>query len=169
VTRDFVRHDSNAPDATGPEGERQVATMYLTAFPDLRFTVERLIADDEYVAARLTVRGTHQGDLMGIPPTGRPIAIQLKEHYRLVDGRMADQWATNDVLGMPQQLGALPTNETRGCKSGLPELEVTWANPQHAAREGRLPPARHAGLEEDAAFPAQPFDVSDTADLDDSR
>jgi predicted ester cyclase len=73
--------------------------------------VERLIADHEYVAARLTVRGTHQGDLMCIPPTGRSIAIQLMEHYRLAGGKMAEQWATNDVLGMLQQIGAIPSHE----------------------------------------------------------
>ncbi len=109
VTADYVRHDPNAPEVRGPEGEKQLVGMYLAAFPDLQFTVEDLVAEGDKVATHITVRGTHRGELMGIPPTGKQITVEAMEIYRLEDGRIAEQWVVMDGLGMMQQLGVIPT------------------------------------------------------------
>lgn len=110
VTTDYVRHDSNGPEVHGPEAEQQLAAMYLAAFPDLRFTIEHLVAEDDLVLARLAVRGTHQGGLMGIPPTGNVVTLTAMELFRLVDSKIAEQWVTMDALGLLQQLGAIPVS-----------------------------------------------------------
>ncbi len=109
VTADYVRHDPNVPEIRGIPAEQQLMTMFLTAFPDLHFTIEDLLAEGDTVVSRLTARGTHQGELFGIPPTNRHITISAVEIYRLADGKIAEQWAIMDTLGMLQQLGALPT------------------------------------------------------------
>ncbi len=109
VSPDFVRHDPNMPEVRGVEGETALVEMYLAAFPDLRFTIEHLIAEDDLVLARLTARGTHRGELMGIPASGRQVTVAAMELYRLDDGKIAEQWVTMDVLGLLQQLGAIPS------------------------------------------------------------
>jgi steroid delta-isomerase-like uncharacterized protein len=108
VTSDYVRHDPNTPEVRGPEAETQLVSMYLRAFPDLHFTVEDLIAAGDKVVARLTARGTQQGELFGVPPTGTQVALSVIEIYRLVGGRIAEQWVTMDALGLMQQLGVVP-------------------------------------------------------------
>jgi steroid delta-isomerase-like uncharacterized protein len=108
VTDDFVRHDPNSPEVHGPDGERQLVAMYAQAFPDLQFTIEDLVAAGDRVVVRLMARGTHQGELLGIPPTGRPVSIAAIEIYRLEGNRIAEQWVASDALGMLQQLGVVP-------------------------------------------------------------
>ena len=109
VTSDYVRHDPTMPDIHGPAAEKQLMTAYLTAFPDLRFTIDNMIAEGDRVAVHLTARGTHQGDLMGIPPTGKSITVAIMEIYRMTNGKIAEQWVSLDNLGMMQQIGAIPT------------------------------------------------------------
>ena len=108
VAAAYVRHDPSAPEVRGPEAQRQLVAMYLAAFPDLRFTVEDLIAADDRVTTRLTARATHRGELLGIPPTGNEVTIAAMETYRIAGGRIAEQWVVMDALGMLQQLGAIP-------------------------------------------------------------
>jgi steroid delta-isomerase-like uncharacterized protein len=108
ITTDYVRHDSNGPEVHGPEAEQQLVAMYLAAFPDLRFTIEHLVAEEDLVLARLRARGTHQGELMGISPTGNAVTLTAMELFRFVDGKIAEQWVTMDALGLLQQLGAIP-------------------------------------------------------------
>jgi steroid delta-isomerase-like uncharacterized protein len=105
---EFVRHDANLPDVVGPQAERQLIAGNLAAFPDLHFEIEQLIAEGDLVAARYRVQGTHQGEFLGIPGTGRPVIIQAVESYRLTDGKLAEQWVVMDALGLLQQLGAVP-------------------------------------------------------------
>lgn len=109
VTPDYVRHDPNGPEVRGPAAERQLVELYRAAFPDLRFTIEHLVAEGDLVVAHLTVRGTHRGELLGIPPTGTPITLAAMELYRIRDGKVAEQWVALDALGLLQQLGAVPT------------------------------------------------------------
>ena len=108
VTPDYVRHDPNGPEVRGPEAERQLVAMYLAAFPDLRFTVEHLLAEGDTVLARLTARGTHRGELLGIPPTGKQVTVAVMDLFRLAGGKIAEQWVAMDALGLLQQLGAVP-------------------------------------------------------------
>ena len=102
--------DEKAPPGTpvGPQGIAQVITMFRRAFPDLRFTIEDQIAEGDRVATRYTFRGTQQGELMGIPPTGKQVSIGGVSIYRITDGKMQQAWIEYDMLGMLQQLGVVP-------------------------------------------------------------
>ena len=105
---EFVRHDANLPDVVGPQAERQHIADDLAAFPDLHFEIEQLIAEGDLVAARYLVQGTHRGEFLGIPGSGRQVTIQAAESYRLSGGKIAEQWVVMDALGLLQQLGAVP-------------------------------------------------------------
>ena len=92
----------------GREEFKQLLSVYITAFPDARFTVEDLIAEGDRVASRYTFRGTHQGDLMGIPPTGKQVTVTGIIINRIVNGKSEEGWLNFDALGMLQQLGVAP-------------------------------------------------------------
>src|SRR3954447_17120681 len=106
---DYLRHDANLPDIAGPQAELQFIATALAAFPDLRFEAQHLVAEDDLVMSRLTAQGPHQGEFMGVPASGRHIDIQTVDTFRLLDGKIAEQWVVMDVLGLLQQLGAIPT------------------------------------------------------------
>ena len=102
--------DHAAPPGTpgGLAGAKQTIGMYLTAFPDLHFTVEDMIADGDKLVARLTVRGTQQGAFMGIPPTGKHVTVTAIDISRMAGGKSVEHWIEMDTLGMMQQLGVIP-------------------------------------------------------------
>lgn len=105
-----VDHNPPGPGfPPGREGVKQVIMMFRSAFPDLQFTVEDQIAEGEKVVSRLTVRGTHQGELMGIPATGKKVTIGLVDILRMQDGKIVERWGQADLLGMMQQLGVAET------------------------------------------------------------
>jgi C-1 hydroxylase len=81
--------------------------MFRRAFPDGRMTIEDMVAEGDRVATRKTFRGTHRGELMGIPPSGKAVAIGLMDFVRLVDGKVVESWNAADDLGLLQQLGVL--------------------------------------------------------------
>ncbi len=107
----YTHHDPNLPPELqqGRDAYKQVVTMFRAAFPDLHTTVEDLFAEGDKVTARWTFRGTHQGEMMGIPPTGKPITGTGISITRIADGKMAETWVIFDALGLMQQLGAVPT------------------------------------------------------------
>lgn len=102
--------DHKAPPGTppGPQGIAQIITMFRRAFPDLQFTIEDQVAEGDTVATRYTFRGTQQGELMGIPPTGKHVSIGGISIYRIADGKMQQAWIEYDMLGLLQQLGVVP-------------------------------------------------------------
>jgi steroid delta-isomerase-like uncharacterized protein len=107
---DYVLHDPTSPkEIRGTEGMRQYVSMYRSAFPDLQQTIEDQIAEGEKVATRLTGRGTHQGELIGIPPTGNRVEAPGIVINRISGGKIAESWANYDALGMMQQIGAVPS------------------------------------------------------------
>src|SRR6266568_843369 len=107
---DLSHVDHAAPPGTpgGLKGVKQTLTMYLTAFPDLHFTVEDLIAEGDKVVARLTTRGTQQGVFMGIPPTGKQVTVTAIDINRIVGDKSVEHWLNMDTLGLLHQLGAIP-------------------------------------------------------------
>ena len=108
-TPNYAHHDSSTPDVgRGPEGERKRATLYRTAFPDLRLTVEEIIAEGETVVARWSCRGTHKGDLTGIAPTGKQVNITGVSIARFTNGKMSEGFVNWDALNLMQQLGVVP-------------------------------------------------------------
>ena len=113
VTTDFVNHDAALPEALiGPDAAKASIQGYRSAFPDLRITIEEQIADDQGVATRWSAKGTHQGDLMGMAPTGKQATVTGITLDRIVDGRIAESWTNWDTLGMLQQLGVVPVLAT---------------------------------------------------------
>jgi steroid delta-isomerase-like uncharacterized protein len=105
---DAVNHDPNSPPVPpGPKGMAQLITMYRTAFPDLTATVEDMIAEGDKVAYRLTFRGTHQGVLMGIPPSGKNVTYTGIGINTVINGTIMEMWLNFDAMGMLQQLGAI--------------------------------------------------------------
>ena len=109
VTLDFVLHDPNIPEEPrGPEGLKQFVTMYRNVFPDLNFTIEDQIAEGEKVGTRWVAYGTHQGELMGIAPTGKRVTVRAFTLQRFSGSKIAEDWAHYDALGMMRQIGAIP-------------------------------------------------------------
>jgi steroid delta-isomerase-like uncharacterized protein len=82
--------------------------VFTSAFPDLQLTTEDLVAEGEKVAIRNTWRGTHQGAFQGVPPTGKYVTFTGTDLFRVEGGKIAEQWADLDALGLLQQLGAIP-------------------------------------------------------------
>jgi len=109
IAPNYIHHDASTPDVgRGPESEKKRVTLYRTAFADMRLTIEDLIAEGETVVARWTCRGAHKGDLNGIAPTGKQIAISGVSVVRFAGGKMVEGWINWDALGMMQQLGVVP-------------------------------------------------------------
>ena len=105
----YAHHDASTPDlGRGPESEKKRATLYRTAFPDLRLTIEDLISEGETVMARWSCRGTHKGDLSGIAPTGKQFTLSGVTIARLAGGKMVEGWVNWDAQGLMQQLGVVP-------------------------------------------------------------
>jgi steroid delta-isomerase-like uncharacterized protein len=105
----YTHHDSSTPDVgQGPESEKKRVTLYRNAFPDIRFTIEDLIAEGETVVARWSCRGTHKGDLNGIAPTGKQFNIPGVSIARFTNGKMFEGFVNWDALGLMQQLGVVP-------------------------------------------------------------
>jgi predicted ester cyclase len=92
VAPDFVNHEAPPGMDRGPESMRGLATMLRTAFPDLRFTIEDLVAEGDTVAGRLTMSGTHEGPLMGMPPTDRSVRQDHIHIVRFRDGKAIEHW-----------------------------------------------------------------------------
>jgi len=109
IAPNHIDHSAGAAGSpAGPEGSRQLIGMMLTAFPDTRVTVEDMIAEEDKVVFRMTMRGTQRGAFGSIPPTGKQVAISTIDIARIEGGKIAEEWGIDDMLGMLQQLGLVP-------------------------------------------------------------
>ncbi|MFD1213365.1 ester cyclase [Arthrobacter sp. GCM10027362] len=108
VAADFVDHPSGPGQDSGREELFEAMRMYHAAFPDLRSTVENLVAEGDRVALHGVASGTNTGELMGMPATGKKATFSYIDIYRIADGRIAEIWHVEDVVGMLRQLGAMP-------------------------------------------------------------
>ena len=107
-TEDYRLHLSGLPAPADKEASKQIVAMFSAAFPDLRHTVDEMIAEGNTVAARWTVEGTHRGDFQGIPATGRQVKLSGTTVHHIADGKIEETWLTVDNLDLLQQLGAIP-------------------------------------------------------------
>ncbi len=105
---EYVLHDPANPMVQNREALKGFLMGHYAAFPDAKWTVEDVMAEGDKVTVRWTFSGTHQGDLMGIPPTGKHVAMSGISVYRIADGKIAEEWAVADVMGFMQQLGVVP-------------------------------------------------------------
>lgn len=104
----FVNHDPFPGFAPDREGMRQTAQVFRQAFPDWHAGQETHIAEGDLVAERFTARGTHQGEIMGVPPTGTTVTLAGINIFRVQDGQLVERWGRTDDLGFLQQLGIVP-------------------------------------------------------------
>ena len=91
-----------------PQGPSQFLGLHFNAFPDVKVTVEDLLADGDKVIARVSIRGTQQGAFGSIHPRGKPITVMTINIFRIVNGKMVEHWGLTDRLSALQQLGVVP-------------------------------------------------------------
>lgn len=109
VAADAVDHSRPPGFPQGVEGSKAFIGMYLSAFPDTKMTIEDMIAAGDKVITRWVATGTHDGELMGIPPTGKHVTVTGMGIDRISGGKIVESWGEFDALGMMQQLGVVPT------------------------------------------------------------
>jgi steroid delta-isomerase-like uncharacterized protein len=110
VAPDVIEHNPTVPgQGPGREGFRQTVEMLLSAFPDAQVTIEDIIAEGDKVVVHWAGRGTHRGELMGLPPTNKEASAAGIDILRYEGGKRVETWRQWDTLGMLQQLGVLPT------------------------------------------------------------
>jgi len=106
----YVNHNMPTP-APGPEGFKQVMAMFVNGFPDFHITVEDTIAEGDKVATRGYFTGTHTGEFMNIPATGKQVKVSYIDIWRMENGKAVENWVQMDQLSMLQQLGVVPQQE----------------------------------------------------------
>lgn len=105
IAADAIDH-SPPPGSTGDTRDdlKEFARAFRDAFPDARFTVQEMIAEGDLVAAYATFEGTHQGEFMGVPPTGKRVSMEFMDLIRVVDGKCTEHWGVGDVASLMQQI-----------------------------------------------------------------
>jgi len=108
VVEDFVELDPLPGQRQGREGLKEVLGMMRAAFPDMHWVAEEMVAEGDTVVTRFTWTGTHRGEFLGVPATGRSVVVKGVVMDQLADGKMSKSRILMDSLGMMQQLGAVP-------------------------------------------------------------
>ena len=103
-----VIHNSGASAPLNGDGFKQFGGVFLTAFPGGTLNIDDLIVDGDKVVSRVTYRGTHTGDMMGVPPTGKLVTVTAMIIDQFADGKIVESWRLFDQMGMMQQLGVIP-------------------------------------------------------------
>jgi steroid delta-isomerase-like uncharacterized protein len=104
---DYIRHDLRSGDpGPGPEGQKRIAALFRSAFPDLSWDVEIVVGEGDFVVGRWAARGTHLGSWAGIAPSGRSMHLAGVNVFRFEQGKVAEIWNHRDDLGLMEQLGA---------------------------------------------------------------
>jgi steroid delta-isomerase-like uncharacterized protein len=108
ISPDYVLRTAATGMPAGRDAVRGSIAAYLAGFSDLRISVDELVAEGDRVVGLFTFTGTHDGDLFGIPPTGRAISVRQMAMYRIRDGQVVEEWEVSDQLALMQQVGAIP-------------------------------------------------------------
>ena len=108
VAPDFIENEVIPGLSSGREGFKQTNNMFRSAFPDLKVTINDMLAEGDKVALSVTFSGTHKGDLMGMAPTGKRFSMNAHDIMRIENGKLKEHWGVSDMMGMMQQLGAMP-------------------------------------------------------------
>lgn len=111
LSKSYVLQDSPSETISGADGVKQAVNLFRTAFPDLEIMIEEMIAEGDAVCARSVLRGTHQGEFMGIAPTGRTVAMSTLSLVHILDGRLASSCVKNDMVTLFRQIGAWPPSK----------------------------------------------------------
>ena len=105
----YVNHSFPPGLPPGREGLKAFVGAFHAAFPDGHLSIDQMIAEGETVATRLTFRGTHTGDFLGIAPTGKQVAVPALDMARYADGKLVEHWGGPDQMSLMQQLGVIPS------------------------------------------------------------
>jgi predicted ester cyclase len=105
---DYASHGFPPGLPPGREGLKAFVGVFHAAFPDGHLTIDQMIAEGDTVATRLTFRGTHTGELMGIPPTGKKVTVPALDMARYANGKLVEHWGGPDQMSLMQQLGVIP-------------------------------------------------------------
>ncbi|EUC14471.1 ester cyclase [Paraburkholderia hospita] len=109
IAADAIFHVPGRPDPlTGPRGYMEIIGMMRSGFPDIQWTLEEVIAEDDKIAARFIMRGTHQAPFFGVPASGKKIQVQAMNFYRYSSGKIVEERGQPDLLALLQQIGAVP-------------------------------------------------------------
>ena len=108
IAPNWVNHDGSVPPLQGPEGFKRLTMGFRSAFSDIRLEIEDMVAEGDKVAARWRFHGTNSGSFWGMPPTGKAVNVTATGIFRVVDGKVIDNWVNLDFLGLLQQLGVVP-------------------------------------------------------------
>jgi steroid delta-isomerase-like uncharacterized protein len=113
---DYVSHAPGDPELSrGPEDIKEVVRAYHSAFPDINFAVEKQVAEGDMLVTWWIARGTHRGEFMGVPPSGRRIEVSGMSMDRISGGRIVENWNNWEALEMMSQIGAIPDSaHTKG-------------------------------------------------------
>jgi len=106
---DTIQHSSSGQDMRGIENYKQHVSAFSSAFPDLHFTIDDMVAEGDKIALRVTATGTNKGAFRGIPPTNKKVTVEMIQIDRIVGGKFVEGWSRYDTLGLMQQLGLIPT------------------------------------------------------------
>jgi steroid delta-isomerase-like uncharacterized protein len=111
ISPSHALHDNNFPGSSvGPEAYRAQMATYLAAFPDLRFTVEDIVAEKDKVAASWTLSGTHKGEIWGVRATNKKMCLDGITIHHIANGKIIDSYISSDALGLMRQLGLVPAH-----------------------------------------------------------
>jgi steroid delta-isomerase-like uncharacterized protein len=106
MSPNYINHSPGTPNPVpGPEGLKPIIAGLRKAFPDLHFTINNLVITEQQVAVHCTMQGTHNGDLFGMPATGKKVTVNQMQIERIKQGKITEHWRQSDDLGMLKQLG----------------------------------------------------------------
>ena len=108
LTDDFMEHIPAPGQSTDRQGAKMFISHMLQAFPDLDFEIQLQIAENDTISVIGTMTGTHDGEFLGVPPTGRPIRVQVMDTSTVRDGKFSDHWGLIDVPTLMNQVGMTP-------------------------------------------------------------
>lgn len=112
VSPDAIFHIPGRPDPLkGPSGYLNVIAMMRSGFPDIQWSLDEMVVEPNKVAARYTMRGTHEGAFAGIAPTGRKISVQALNIYELCNGQIIREIGQPDMMALMQQIGGAPKQD----------------------------------------------------------
>jgi steroid delta-isomerase-like uncharacterized protein len=106
---DYVDHTPLPGQAPGSVGYKEAVATIRSAFPDLHLILEDILCEGDKVALHYTMQGTHRGQFMGIPATGKPFSVTGMINARIAEGKVVERWANVDTLGLMKQLGIVPS------------------------------------------------------------
>ena len=113
----YSLHFSGIPPMDWNENKKEFLAPFTKAFPDLRRNIVDMVAEGDKVAVSINVTGTYKGEFQGIPPTGKQVSFTAMDILTIIDGKITEEWATADMMGLMQQIGAIPARSATSSNS----------------------------------------------------